>query len=93
MVASKRSRIPLRSPIVNPPVSWLAHQVGRCRGIVHLNGEIDGFGDIKFRGDIEEDDNRLNVIGGSREFNGVAGKILLRNMNRRTTVLHFDLVR
>jgi hypothetical protein len=71
----------------------LSHDAGRCHGIVHLNGEIGGFGDIAFRGNIRDDDNRLNVVGGSGDFNGVAGKILLKNVNRRTTILHFDLVR
>jgi hypothetical protein len=71
----------------------LSHDAGRCHGIVHLNGEIGGFGDIAFRGNIRDHDNRLNVVGGSGDFNGVAGKILLQNVNRRTTILHFDLVR
>jgi hypothetical protein len=71
----------------------LSHHAARCHGIVHLNGEIGGFGDIAFRGNIREDDNRLNVVGGSHDFDGVAGKILLHNRTRRITGLHFDLVR
>jgi len=71
------------------------HQTLRCRGTYHLNGEIGGFGDIKVRGNTREDDNRLNVVGGSGDFNGVAGKFQFRNLNRRGTKAmdKFDLVR
>jgi hypothetical protein len=71
----------------------LRNDVAKCHGIVHLNGEVGGFGDIKFRGNLREDENRLNVVGGSGDFNGVAGKILLHQVNRRTTKVHLDLVR
>ena len=67
----------------------------RCRGAVHLNGEIGGFGDIKYRGNLRRDDNRLNFVGGSGDFNGAAGKLLVRNLNESGTreILKFDLVR
>ena len=65
----------------------------RCHAVVHLNGEIGGFGDIRVRGNIGRGDNRLNVVGGTGDFNGVAGKVLLHNVSRRADKLHFDLVR
>ncbi len=65
----------------------------RCHAVVHLNGEIGGFGDIRVRGNIGRGDNRLNVVGGTGDFNGVAGKLLLHNVSRRADKLHFDLVR
>jgi hypothetical protein len=69
------------------------HHRTKCRGIIHLNGEIGGFGNIAISGDIGRHDSRVNVVGGSHDFNGVAGKLLLHNVNRRTAALHFDLVR
>ena len=69
------------------------HRKLRCRAVVHLNGEIGGFGDIRVRGDIGRGDNRLNVVGGTGDFNGVAGKVLLLSTPGRTDKLHFDLVR
>ena len=65
----------------------------KCRAVVHLNGEIGGFGDIRVRGDIGRGDNRLNVVGGTGDFNGVAGKVLLHSLRGRANKLHFDLVR
>ncbi len=70
------------------------HNVLRCRGITHLNGEIGGSGDIKYRGNYRPDDFRLNVTGGSGDFNGVAGKLVFENLNESGTksLNHFDLV-
>ena len=65
----------------------------RCHAVVHLNGEIGGFGDIRVRGDFGRGDNRLNVVGGTGDFNGVAGKMLVHDLSRRASKLHFDLVR
>ena len=65
----------------------------RCHADVHLNGEIGGFGDLRVRGNIGRGDNRLNVVGGSGDFNGVGGKVLLHNVSPRADRLHFDLVR
>ena len=65
----------------------------KCRAVVHLNGEIGGFGDIRVRGDLRRNDNRLNVVGGSGAFDGVAGKVLLHSVGERTDKLHFDLTR
>jgi hypothetical protein len=71
------------------------HEALRCRGTYHLNGEIGGFGDINVRGNLRPGDNRLNVVGGTGDFNGVAGKETFRNLNRRgtKTIDKFDLVR
>ena len=65
----------------------------RCHARVHLNGEIGGFGDILVRGDLERRDNRVNVVGGTDDFDGVAGKMLIRTLTRNKDRLHFDLVR
>ena len=68
-------------------------QRGSCRARVRLNGKIGGFGNLLIRGDIERHDNRLNVVGGTHDFNGVAGKVLFHDLNRNTQRLHFDLTR
>jgi hypothetical protein len=72
--------------------------VGHVRGVMHLNGEIGGFGDLKYRGDIGPNDpagGRVIVYGGSGDFNGVAGKLVFHNKNElgTKTVDEFDLVR
>ena len=69
--------------------------VGHVHGVFHLNGEVGGRGDLKYRGDIESGDNRLVIVGGSGDFNGVSGKIVFHNKNRlgTKTVNEFDLVR
>jgi hypothetical protein len=64
----------------------------RCHAVVHLNGEIGGFGDLLVAGNIGRGDKRLNVVGGTGDFNGVAGKLLLHTLSRIDR-LHFDLVR
>ena len=71
------------------------HGVLRCRGVMHLNGEIGGSGDIKYRGNVRRDDSRLNVTGGSGDFNGVAGKWVFENLNKSGTksLDTFSLVR
>ena len=73
----------------------IGDNVGHVHGVFHLNGEVGGRGDLKYRGDIERGDNRLVIVGGSGDFNGVAGKILFHNKNRlgTKTVNEFDLVR
>jgi hypothetical protein len=37
--------------------------------------------------------NRLNVVGGTQESNGVAGKVLVHRVKSKVDKLHFDLVR
>ena len=65
----------------------------RCHAVVHLNGKIGGFGDIRLSGDLGPGDRRVNVVGGTADFNGVAGKMLIRSVGRTADRLHFDLVR
>ena len=68
-------------------------QRAKCRAHIRLNGKIGGFGNISVRGRIGPDDNRLNVVRGTHDFNGVAGKVLFYDLNRNTQRLHFDLTR
>ena len=65
----------------------------RCRALIHLNGDIGGFGNIKVRGAIGRNDDRVEVVGGTDDFNGVAGKMLLDERRGDVDKLHFDLVR
>jgi hypothetical protein len=67
----------------------------RCRVRFPLNGKIGGSGDIRAGGGIGgNNDNRFEVFSGTGDFNGVAGKVLVRDANRSNeTRLHFDLVR
>jgi len=60
----------------------------KCHAFIHLNGKIGGKGAIRVRGDIQRNDDRLRVLGGSRQFKGVAGKMIFHGARRR-----FDLVR
>jgi len=71
------------------------NNVLRCRGVMHFNGEIGGSGDIKYRGNISDVDPRVNVTGGSGDFNGVAGKVVFKNLNKNgsKTLNTFSLVR
>ena len=71
------------------------HEVLRCRGIFHLNGEIGGSGHIKYRGNLRPHDSRFNVTGGSGDFNGIAGKWVFKSLNRSGTksLNRFSLVR
>jgi hypothetical protein len=64
-----------------------------CRVVIRLNGEIGGNGHLSASGDLERHDNRLNIVVGDGDFNGVAGKMLIHTLNPRTERLHFDLVR
>ena len=65
----------------------------RCRALAHLNGDIGGFGDIRVRGTLGHHDNRLNVVGGTHDFRGVAGKVTVHTIHGNTDRLHFALVR
>ena len=71
------------------------HNTLKCRGVIHLNGEIGGSGDIKYRGNVSPGDTRLNVTGGSGDFNGVAGKWVFKNVNRSgsKSLIRFSLIR
>jgi hypothetical protein len=66
----------------------------KCHATVHLNGEIGGFGNMRVRGDLDRGPDHLVVLGGTRQFDGVAGKVTIHNTrNRKIDRLHFDLVR
>jgi hypothetical protein len=67
----------------------------KCRGKMHFSGEIGGSGDIRYRGNVRPGHERLNVTGGSGDFNGVAGKWVFENVNKSGTksLNHFALVR
>ena len=67
----------------------------KCRGKMHFNGEIGGFGTIRYRGNVRPHHERLNVTGGSGDFNGVAGKWVFTNLNRtgEKSLIRFSLVR
>jgi hypothetical protein len=65
----------------------------RCHAVIHLNGKIGGFGDIRVRGALRAHDDRVNVMGGTDDFNGVAGKMLLRSVSPKVDRLNFDLTR
>jgi hypothetical protein len=80
------------------------HKV-RCHALVDLNGEIGGLGIIRVRGDLDRGPDHLVVLGGSRQFDGIAGKLTIHNMDnvgidrghitkkRKFDRFHFDLVR
>lgn len=64
----------------------------KCRAVAHFNGEIGGFGINRVKGNLGPHDDRLKVVGGTRDFNGVAGKMLLDPLGGNKNRLHFDLV-
>jgi hypothetical protein len=68
----------------------------RCRALAHLNGQIGGFGNIRVSGDIRppHGNRRLNVVSGTHDFTGVAGKVLVRNLHEKNSSrLRFTLTR
>jgi hypothetical protein len=65
----------------------------RCRAVAHLNGDVGGFGDINVSGDLGRRDHRLNVVGGTDDFRGVAGKVKIHSLSGKVDRLHFDLIR
>jgi hypothetical protein len=67
----------------------------KCHGLIRLNGKVGGKGHIRVRGDLQPGDNHFVVTGGTRQFNGVAGKLTILpttkpGISRR---YQFDLVR
>jgi hypothetical protein len=65
-----------------------------CHAVIYLNGEIGGQGKLKVEGDIERGDRRLDVLGGTGDFNGVGGKFVFHHLRGpRLQKYHFDLVR
>jgi hypothetical protein len=63
----------------------------KCKGIINLNGEVGGEGRMRVNGNFGPGDHKLNVVGGTNDFNGVAGKMLVRDLGSRKSRLHFDL--
>jgi hypothetical protein len=47
----------------------------KCRLLAHLNGRIGGKGYIRAKGTFFHKDKYIRVIGGTRQFNGVRGKV------------------
>jgi hypothetical protein len=47
----------------------------KCRALIHLNGRIGGKGYIRAKGTFFHKDKYIRVIGGTRQFNGVRGKV------------------
>ena len=60
----------------------------KCRATVHLNGEVGGSGSLRVNGNIGRGDNRLNLVGGTGDFGGAAGKVVTHGKR-----LHFDVIR
>jgi len=71
------------------------HEALRCRATYRFNGKIGGFGHLKTKGNLRTNDNKVNVIGGSGDFNGVGGKEVFRFLNRSESksIDKFALVR
>ncbi|HEX3325869.1 MAG TPA: hypothetical protein VHV50_02620 [Actinomycetota bacterium] len=71
------------------------HNRLKCHALVRLNGKIGGIGHIRVRGDIEPGDRHMVVLGGSRQFDGVAGKMTIHQSTKPeiSSRYHFDLVR
>lgn len=69
---------------------------GRCfkvRALVHINDE----GDLKIKGTVRRGagshaNRRFLIIGGTDDFDGAAGKLIVSSLNTRRTLLHFDFV-
>jgi hypothetical protein len=66
-----------------------AHHKIKCKILVHLNGEVGGFGDLRISGNFGRGDHRLNVTGGTGDFAGVGGKVVI---SERGAVFTFSLV-
>lgn len=61
-----------------------------CHATIYLNGELGGEGTLRVGGTLHRhEDRRLQVTGGTGDFNGVAGKALIG----RHDLLEFALVR
>jgi hypothetical protein len=64
-----------------------------CRATVHLNGEIGGRGNIRAHGHLTGSTERLNVVGGTGDFRGVAGKVVLIDIPGEGSGLQFAIIR
>src|SRR6476661_1582893 len=58
----------------------------RCKYHFRLNGRAGGFGNLRARGKLSPHDRHLKVIGGTRDFNGIAGKV---GVSRTRNKIHF----
>ncbi len=58
----------------------------KCRAVINLNGKLAGEGSLFVNGNIGPGDNRLNIVGGTGDFNGAAGKLIAAKR------LHFHIV-
>jgi hypothetical protein len=58
-------------------------EVAKCKGTLHLNGEIGGLGDIEYRGTWRSGVDTFNVVGGSDDFAGATGETRFRNLVKR----------
>ena len=54
----------------------------RCHIHYHLNGKVGGEGVIKAVGRFGKGRERFNVTGGTGDFDGVAGKVILSHDNK-----------
>lgn len=66
------------------------HHGFRCRQRFHFNGRIGGFGDIAASGYLHGHHRRENVVKGTHDFNGVAGKVWVGGVS---PLIRFDLTR
>jgi hypothetical protein len=65
-----------------------------CVGRFHFDGSIGGFGELLVRGNFGRGDHTLNVVDGSGDFSGrIAGKMVVKGIDRNTNLLKFDLTR
>src|SRR5262245_55484407 len=71
----------------------IAQRKFRCRLVVHLNGDIGGFGKLQVRGVNGGDDRTLEIVGGNHDFRGVTGEWTLVLVGRRTYYDRVDLTR
>jgi hypothetical protein len=62
----------------------------KCRVTAHFNGEVGGFGFLRVNGNLGPHDNRLNIVGGTDDFAGVAGKAVLGGAHGNR--IHIDLI-
>jgi hypothetical protein len=66
---------------------FLRRGTSHCRAVfVFRNGTVKANGLIGGR------HPRLPVVGGTRAFNGAAGKVIVQNLKRRNSLISFDLV-
>jgi hypothetical protein len=60
----------------------LNRSAARCHIHYHLNGKVGGRGVVKAVGRFGKGRERFNVTGGTGDFDGVAGKIILSHNNK-----------